>query len=561
MAVSHDLPLISTVAVGLSLAFLCGLVASKLRLPPIVGYLVAGIIVGPYTPGFTADIATAEQLSEIGVVLLLFGVGLHFSIQDFMQVRRIASVGAILLMGSVTALGAGLAVLWDWPISSGVIFGLSLSVASTVVLLRTLEEHHLLNSMSGKIAIGWLIMEDIAMVLALVMIPAVALGSVVDDSGQGADLVMKLLTAIGKVILFAIVMFVAGRRILPWLLTAVSRTGSRELFTLAVFSMAMGIAFGAAVLFDVSFALGAFFAGMMIRESDLNHEVADRALPFQDAFAVLFFVAVGMLFDPHILVEHPFKVLITVFIIVFAKSFLTYLITRALRYPKKTSIMVAASLAQIGEFSFILIALGASVGFLNDEARNLILSGALLSVALNPMIFKLCHKYTLSLAPSNETEDELAHLEQEECTALKDLVILIGYGDVGEKVADTLNAEHIDLVIVDQNRELIESLRAKGFHAIVGEASNAETLEEALISKARAVIVTVPNPFEARQIVEAVHVVKPEVKIIIRAHNHEESIFFEAQNIDLAVLGTDEIARRIVQGVEQLRATGKISLT
>lgn len=553
MALSHDLPLISTIAVGLSVAFIAGLIANKLRLPPVVGYLLAGIIIGPFTPGFTADIELAEQLSEIGVVLLLFGVGLHFSLQDLMQVRKIAITGAFLQISLVTAVGIGIGTLWGWPIATGAIFGLALSVASTVVILRLLEEYNMLSSITGKIAIGWLIVEDMAMVLAIILIPALAVtGDAAGASGSTAILT-QIGVAVGKAIAFGVIMFVVGRRVLPWLLMVVARTGSRELFTLAVFAMSMGIAFGAATLFGVSFALGAFFAGMMIRESDLNHEVADRVMPFQDAFAVLFFVAVGMLFNPAILWEEPLKVLITAFIIIIGKSIVTFATVKLFRYPTSKALMVSASLAQIGEFSFILIALGASVGMLNDEARNLILAGAMVSIALNPALFGWVRNFGQKISGQDVNDDTLAHLAVEEAKSLKDTVILIGYGKVGSEVAQALNEEHIDLVIVDENRETVEALRKKGFHAIYGEASDAVTLQEAFIEKAKTVVITLPDPFEVCHIVERTKELNPSVKIIVRAHNEEEIEFFKSHDVDLTVSSKEEIARRMVWAVEEFR--------
>lgn len=545
MSVIHDLPLVSTIAVGLSMAFVCGFIASKLRISPLVGYVIAGIIVGPHSPGFVADLDIAEQLSEIGIVLLLFGVGLHFSIQDFMEVRKIASIGAITRIAIITAAGIGISSLWGWDFSTGLIFGLSLSVASTVILLRALEEHGLLQTITGKIAIGWLIVEDIAMVLAMVMIPALVTTGITEASGSSTGL--QLLVAFGKVAIFAIIMTVAGKRILPWLLTAVSRTGSRELFTLAAFSMAMGIAFGAAILFGVSLALGAFFAGMMIRESDLNHEVADRVLPFQDAFAVLFFVSVGMLFDPDILIERPLDVIGVVFVIVPFKAFVTYVIVRAFQYPTRKALLISVGLAQIGEFSFIMIALGASLSIMPAEARDLILAGALISIALNPFLFIYAQKrISKDAAQQVPKEDPLAHLKSEEKIALKNLVLLIGHGRVGQSVVNMMDLEKTDIVIIDNNREKIEALRNINLYALAGDATDRETLVEAGIEKADAVLITVPDPFEARRILEQVKILRPQARILIRSHNDEETMFFQTQNVELAVSATEEIARRMV---------------
>lgn len=562
MAIQHDLPLVSTVAVGLSLAFICGLIASRLRIPPIVGYLLAGIIIGPHSPGFVADLKIAEELSEIGIVLLMFGVGLHFSMKDLLEVRRISLPGAVAQIGAATLLGAGLAHLWGWSLESGLMFGLALSVASTVVLLRAMEENNLIQTTDGRIAIGWLIVEDLAMVLALVMIPALAQSGGTDAAAlaPGAA-VTQLFIAIGKVILFIAVMAVAGRKALPWLLTMVTKTGSRELFTLAVFAMAMGVAFAAAKLFGVSFALGAFFAGMMIRESDLNHEVADRALPFQEAFAVLFFVAVGMLFDPAILLTRPLDVVAVVAIIMVGKSLAAFLIVLMFGYPLKTALVVSAGLSQIGEFSFILAGVGISYGLLPPEGRDLILAGALISIALNPLtfrgsnlIFKMVSCKPILAGVFNMKDNDLAHLRGDEKQALKDLVILVGYGRVGKYLCQNIRDVY-DLVVIDGNRERVETLRQNGHHAIAGDGGNRETLMDAAIDKAVAIAVTVPDSFEARRIVEAARAIKPGIKVLARAHNDEEMAYFSKHNVDLPLSGPQEIGRRMVEYLTEMKAS------
>lgn len=566
MAVPHDLPLVNTIAMGMGLAFIFGLIATKLRIPPIVGYLVAGVVIGPHTPGFEADIHMAEQLAEIGIVLLMFGVGLHFSLKDLMDVRKIALPGAVVQIGAAMAMGAGVAYLWGWPLASGLMFGLALSVASTVVLLRSLEEHNLTQTNDGRIAIGWLIVEDLVMVLALVLIPALAIksGTPVEGSEElaKAPLWEILGIALGKLAVFVAVMLVVGKRFLPWLLTVVARTRSRELFTLAVFGMALGVAFGASKMFGVSFALGAFFAGMMIRESDLNHEVADRALPFQDAFAVLFFVSVGMLFDPSVMIEEPLRVLLVVGIIMVGKSLAAFLIVMMFGYPLKTGLLVSAGLAQIGEFSFILITLGMSYGLLPEEGRNLILAGAMISIALNPLTFFYSRKLYeyVGQRPKlssifNMRDNNLTCLRAEEKRTLKDLVILIGYGRVGKHICANIEAAHIDLVIIDQNRERVEGLRETGHHAIVGDASHTEVLDEAAIDKAVAVIVAVADPFEARKIVETIREAEPEVKVLVRAHNDEELDFFAKQGVDLVTTGPHEVGRRMVEYLHDMKKT------
>ena len=557
--IQHDLPLVTTVAAGLGLAFLCGLVATKLRIPPIVGYLLAGVLLGPYTPGFIADAKIAEELSEIGIVMLMFGVGLHFSIKDLMDVRRIALPGAIAQIVVATVMGAAVAHCWGWPIESGLMFGLALSVASTVVMLRALEERSQLQSNNGRIAIGWLIVEDLMMVLALVLIPAFAGLDANGDQIEGSP-IQQLFIAIGKIILFVAVMLIAGRRVLPWLLMVVARTASRELFTLAVFATAVGVAFASAKLFGVSFALGAFFAGMMIRESDLNHEVADRTLPFQDAFAVLFFVAVGMLFDPAVLLEDPLKVLAVVGIIMFGKSIASFAIVMGSGYSLKTALVVSTGLAQIGEFSFILIALGLTLGLLPEEGRDLILAGALISISLNPLMFKisqLIYEY-VDAHPRlsnifNMGQDDLAVLPRWEKEPLNNVVILVGYGRVGKHIARHLKVEHIDLVIVDANRERVENLRANGFHAIAGDAGQKLVLKEAAIEKAVAITISVPDSFEARRIIEIAKKLNPSIRILVRAHNDEEMNFFLRQNVDLTVTGPREISRRMMDYLRSAR--------
>ena len=552
MALVHDLPLVSTLAIGFSAAFVCGFVATKLRLSPIVGYLLAGILIGPYTPGFIGDTSIAEQLAEVGIVLLMFGVGLHFSLRDLMGVWKIALPGAVAQITVATLLGWGVSHFWGWTIEAGLMLGLALSVASTVVLLRALEERNMLQTANGNIAIGWLIVEDIFVVLALVMLPALAGG--IEAQGGPLPIIKELLMALGKVAVFVIFMAVAGKRILPWLLATVAALRSREMFTLAVFAVAMGVAFAAATLFGISLALGAFFAGMMIRESDLSHEAADKALPLQDAFAVLFFVAVGMLFNPHTLIENPLHVLAVVGIIEVGKSIAALVIVIISRYPLKTALVVSSGLAQIGEFSFILANLGVYYKLMPEEGRDLILAGALISISINPLVFNVSHMITERLsryprlaAALRAEDDDLAHLTEAEQHTLRDMVILVGHGRVGQHISANLNAAHIDLVIIDASRERVESLRHRGFHAIAADATHEQALTDAAIDKAVAIIIAVPNPYEARRIVDAARKVKPTIKILVRAQNDEEMDYFSTQDVDLAVMGAREVARRVVE--------------
>ena len=384
----HETELVVTVAAGLGLAFVFGFAAARLRLPPLVGYLLAGVALSPFTPGPVGDTALAGQLAEIGVILLMFGVGLHFSFEDLLAVRRVAVPGAAAQIAVATGLGLAAARLWGWSWGAGLVFGVTLSVASTVVLLRALEQRGILASRDGRIATGWLIVEDIATVLVLVLLPVLA-GSLGGTSpGAGSQpLPIAIALTLGKVAVFVAVMHVFGRRAVPWLLQRVARVGSRELFTLGVLAIALGIAVGAAFLFGVSFALGAFFAGVVISESELSQRAASDALPLQDAFSVLFFVSVGMLFDPSVLVREPLRLLLVLGIIVVGKSAAAFAIVRAFGLPASTALTISASLAQIGEFSFILAALGVSLGLLPAEARSLVVAGALISITLHPFVF------------------------------------------------------------------------------------------------------------------------------------------------------------------------------
>lgn len=568
--VAHDMPLLTTIALGLSAAFVCGMIAHKLKLPAIVGFLVAGIIIGPFTPGYIADAHVAEQLSEIGIVLLMFGVGLHFSLKDLMEVRRIALPGAIVQIVAAIAMGAAVTHLWGWPLESGLLFGLACSVASTVVLLRALEDNHLTQTANGRIAIGWLIVEDLVMVLALVFVPALASFSGNTDAVAGSEeavtnssgLLETIGIAVAKLSLFVVFMLVVGNRVLPWVLNLVAATRSRELFTLAVFAVAVGVAFGAGKVFGVSLALGAFFSGMMIRESHLSQEVAERALPFQDAFAVLFFVSVGMLFNPSILMTHPLEVLTCVLIIMVGKSAAALFIVLLFRYPLKTGLLVSAGLAQIGEFSFILIAMGVSLKILPLEGRDIIMAGALISISLNPITF-MGSRLLFDLFENNKwlarffdmrDDDALAHLTKEEIEELRRTVILVGAGQVGGYICDNIEARHTELVIIETNRQRVEALRQQGYHAIAGDAGSEETLREALIHKAKALVIVIPDPFEAGRIIDAARQVRPDIKIIVvdRFHNHDEAIF-DNYEVNVKVRSFEEVGRSILGHIGELK--------
>ncbi|SFH03395.1 YbaL family putative K(+) efflux transporter [Methylobacterium gossipiicola] len=549
----HATELIAIIALGLVLAFICGMLAQRLRLPPLVGYLLAGVLVGPYTPGFVGNSQLAGQLAEIGVILLMFGVGLHFSLKDLMAVRTIALPGAIVQIGAATAMGGGLALAWGWGLGAGLVFGLALSVASTVVLLRALEERRLLDSDKGRIAVGWLIVEDLAMVLALVLLPALApsLGGVGDGvahhAGDG-NIWLTLGLTLAKVAVFAVVMLVGGRRVVPWLLDQAARTGSRELFTLAVLALALGIAFGSAELFGVSFALGAFFAGMVLAESDLSHQAAADSLPLQDAFAVLFFVSVGMLFDPGILVREPLSVLAVLGVILVGKSVAAVAIVLAFKHPLGTALTIAASLAQIGEFSFILVSLGLSLKLLPTEGRDLILGGAILSITLNPLFFALTDWVGRAVAARPtwaarfERRGAADLAARVEAPPKRGHAIVVGYGRVGSTIGKALGAWDLPYIVVDRDRRRVLDLRRDGIEAVFGDATAPGILHAADIEAARIIIVATPEPHTARRLVELARELNPGIDTLVRTHNDAERRHFEEQGVGLVLMAERELA-------------------
>ncbi len=554
----HHVPLISTIAAGFGLALVLGFIAEKINVPALVGYLLAGIIIGPSTPGFHADVDIAIQLSEIGVMLLMFGVGLHFSLNDLMAVKRIALPGAIVQMSIATLLGTMLAMSWGWTFGQGLVLGLSLSCASTVVLLKGLEAQGLLETMNGRIAIGWLVVEDLATVLMLVLLPALAgiLGAsetVVGDTPLWQTLSKILL----QVTAFVAVMLIVGRRFFPWILWQVAGTGSRELFTLATITAAISIAYGAALLFSVSFALGAFFAGMMMRESEFSHRAAQESLPLRDAFSVLFFVAVGMLFDPAILIEEPLHVLAVVGIIIIGKSMAAMALTLAFRYPLNTALTVAASLAQIGEFSFILAGLGLTLGLLPQEGMNLVLAGAIISIALNPLLFSIVNplrKWILMrsfLARRLERrQDPFAQLPMStESKFLKGQVVLVGFGRVGSRVAEALDARNIPYVVAEQNREQVEALRKQGIAAVAGNAAEPAVLIQAHIANAAMLVIATPDPVDIRQMADTARKLNPGIEIVLRTYNADEAQLLTKEGIGKVFFSEDELAKSITSHI------------
>lgn len=558
----HSFTLITTIAVSFGLALLMGVIANRLKLPVLVGYLTAGVIMSANTPGFVADMELSGQLAEIGVILLMFGVGLHFSLKDLLAVRRIALPGALVQISVATAFGAAVALSWGWNPAISIVYGVSLSTASTVVLLRALEQRGLLKSVNGSIAVGWLIVEDVAMVLVLVLLPPLAdwLHSDVSGATTGVSslgLLISVLVTFGKVAIFIALMLIVGRRVFPRLLWYVASTNSNELFILSVIAVAIGIAYGSAMLFGVSFALGAFFAGMVMRESDLSHRAAHESLPLRDAFSVLFFVSVGMLFDPDVLIEQPFHVVATLGIIIIVKSLAAFLLVLAFRYPLNTALTVSASLAQIGEFSFILAGLGVSLGLLPVEAQSLILAGAFISITLNPLVFKLIEPAQAWIRSRSgvarileRSDDPLAELPTTVTSSyVTSHVVLVGYGRVGERIGETLRKEGIPLVVAEQNRETVEGLRKRGIHAVAGDAAEPAVLIQAHIARAAMLVIAVPDTLRARRMIETARILNPPIGIIVRTHNEEEAALLRKESGGMVFLGEHELASSMVRHV------------
>jgi monovalent cation:H+ antiporter-2, CPA2 family len=563
----HDVTLITTIAAGLGLALIMGFLATRIGVPPLVGYLVAGIIAGPATPGFVADVHLTGQLAEIGVMLIMFGVGLHFSIEDLMAVRRIAIPGAVVQTAVATALGAATAMWWGWSLGAALVFGLALSVASTVVLLRALEARRVLESFNGRIAVGWLVVEDLVVVLVLVLLPALApvLGGKAAEAAAGPEnLWPALAVTLGKVAAFVAIMLILGKRLLPKLLWAVARTGSRELFTLAVISAAVGVAYASAELFSVSFALGAFFAGMMMRESALSHRAAEESLPLRDAFSVLFFVSVGMLFDPDIVIREPLKLLAVSAIIMIGKTAAAVALVLAFRYPLNTALTVGASLAQIGEFSFILAALGVSLGLLPTEGQSLILAGALISITFNPLVFAAIEPIQRWVrSKSNVTgalerrDDPLAELPATaDVETLTGHVVLVGYGRVGTRIAQAMSERGIPYVVAEQNRESVERLRERGVHAVSGDASEPEVLIQAHVARASLLAIATPDTVKVRRMVEIARTLNPRIETVLRTHSDEEATLLRRENLGTVFMGEHELALAMTREVFS-RTTGR----
>jgi K+:H+ antiporter len=564
--VPHELNLITTIAASLGLAMVMGFVAARLKLPPLVGYLLAGIMIGPHTRGFVADVALAGQLAEIGVMLLMFGVGLHFSFEDLAAVRAIALPGAVVQIVVATALGTATAMLWGWTFGAALVFGLALSVASTVVLLRALEARNALTSFNGRIAVGWLIVEDLVMVLVLVLLPPLANllgGSAGVTAGRGIGATLAITFA--KVAAFVVLMLVAGRRVFPRILWLVARTGSRELFTLCVIAAAVGVAYGAAALFGVSFALGAFFAGMMLRESEFSHRAAHESLPLRDAFAVLFFVSVGMLFDPAVVMRKPLAVLAVAAIIIVGKTVAAIALVLVFRYPLNTALTVGASLAQIGEFSFILAGLGVQYRLLPEEGQSLILAGALISIALNPAVFAAVEPAQRWIRARSELArklerppDPLSELPTSvDPLLLTGQVVIVGYGRVGRRIAQSLSERNISYVVAEQNREIVEKLRQQDVHAVSGDASDPAVLIQAHVARAAMLVIATPDTVHVRKMVDVARRLNPTIEIVLRTHSDEEMNLLREEKVGTVFMGERELARAMTRHVLERMSSGE----
>ena len=551
----HDVDLIILLAVGFGLALAFGYIAARLRLPPLIGYLIAGILISPNTPGVVGDIQLANQLAELGVMFLMFGVGMHFSLNDLMQVRRIALPGAVLQIAVATLLGVGVSMLWGWSFGSALVFGLSLSCASTVVLLKALGDRGLLESINGKIAVGWLLVEDLVMVLALVLLPATAVllgGQALEGSSDG-NIWLTLGITLLKVAGFIAFMLIVGKRLIPMIMQVVARLGSRELFTLTVVAAAVSIAFGAYKVFGVSMALGAFFAGMVVKESDFSHRAEEETLPLREIFSILFFVSVGMLFDPRIMIEQPLHVLAVVAIIMIGKTIAAMALVLFFRYPINTALTVGASLAQIGEFSFILAALGVSLNLLSLEGQNLILAGALISITLNSFIFAAIEpvqkwiRERSNLARLLERSgDPLAMLPDEVSQDyLRDQVVIVGHGEVGRRITTSLMEQNIKVVIAEENREIVEKLRAKGIAAVSGVATEPGVLIQAHIQHARLLVISPMDILDIHKIVDIAKTLNPEIQVLVCAESKEEAEVIRRDNVGAVYYAKEEMAKNM----------------
>jgi monovalent cation:H+ antiporter-2, CPA2 family len=564
----HEAPLVTTIAGAFVTAWLLGVLARKLGLAPIVGYLLAGVAIGPHTPGFVGDVHLAGQLAEIGVVLLMFGVGLHFHPRDLLAVKGIAVPGALLQSAAATLLGLVTGVAFGWPVGAGLLLGLALSVASTIVLIRVLEDRQLLDSIHGHVAVGWLIVEDILTVAVLVTIPVLAGAA---GAGPGASGVGPLATSLGLAMLklagLVALVFVAGSRIVPWVLEQVARLRSRELFTLTVLAIAVAIATGSALFFGASMALGAFLAGMVVGQSPLSHQAAADALPLRDAFSVLFFVSVGMLFDPGFLLREPLLVLATLTIVLVAKPLVAMAVVLALGYSVRTGLTVAFGLGQIGEFSFILGALAREHGLLPAAGESVLVACALVSIAVNPFLVRLIdplegqlrRRLRLWRVINARGDRRGAEMRAQVGQAVEahggPLAIVVGYGPVGRAVDRVLRQAGLEAVVIDSNPDTVAALVRAGRLAVYGDAAHRDILLHAGVARASHLLVTLPHSVNRGPLVAAAREINPSLWILVRARYLLEGRALEQAGASAACFEEAEAA--VALAVRLLRELGK----
>ena len=554
----HVPPLVSTLAIGLVLAFALGVLAHRFKLPPLVGYLLAGILIGPFTPGYVADQNIANQLAEVGVILLMFGVGLHFSLDDLLSVRAIAIPGALAQGLIATPLGILVGLWLGWTLGAGLVFGVALSVASTVVLLRLLQERRLVETERGRITVGWLIVQDLAMVIVLVLLPALAgMFRGVEATPDMGEVLLSITIVLGKFAIFVAIMLLVGKRLIPAVLHYVAHTGSRELFRLAVLAIALGVAYVAAELFGISLALGAFFAGMMLSESRLSQQAATESLPLRDAFAVLFFVSVGMLFNPGIMLDAPLALIATVLIILLAKTVAAYLVVRLFGHSPATALTIATSLAQIGEFSFILAGLALSLKVLPEQGRDLILAGAIITILINPLLFAALD---VILARRDKKSEAAREAEEQEAmptrepirpTTLKDHVVLIGHGRVGSFISGVLRERGMPVFVIEDDEDAVADLRSAGIEALSGNAADPEVIAAANLGHSRCLLVAIPDAFEGGQVVQQARAINSALPIIARAHSEAEIAHLMKHGATLVVMGEHEIAKAMIENIDE----------
>ena len=554
----HVPPLVSTLAIGLVLAFALGVLVHRFKLPPLVGYLLAGILIGPFTPGYVADQNIANQLAEVGVILLMFGVGLHFSLDDLLSVRAIAIPGALAQGLIATPLGILVGLWLGWTLGAGLVFGVALSVASTVVLLRLLQERRLVETERGRITVGWLIVQDLAMVIVLVLLPALAgMFRGVEATPDMGEVLLSITIVLGKFAIFVAIMLLVGKRLIPAVLHYVAHTGSRELFRLAVLAIALGVAYVAAELFGISLALGAFFAGMMLSESRLSQQAATESLPLRDAFAVLFFVSVGMLFNPGIMLDAPLALIATVLIILLAKTVAAYLVVRLFGHSPATALTIATSLAQIGEFSFILAGLALSLKVLPEQGRDLILAGAIITILINPLLFAALD---VILARRDKKSEAAREAEEQETmptrepirpTTLKDHVVLIGHGRVGSFISGVLRERGMPVFVIEDDEDAVADLRSAGIEALSGNAADPEVIAAANLGQSRCLLVAIPDAFEGGQVVQQARAINSALPIIARAHSEAEIAHLMKHGATLVVMGEHEIAKAMIENIDE----------